>query len=133
MGLVNPENVQHTDILVVDPDMAIGEGMQLLFGTAGFISSAVNTADAALEAVGALGPRCLVIAAEMSPTTGIDLLIQLRHRGIDTPAIIIASRGDVPAAVAAIRAGATDFLEKPMLDARLLQTVRRILQKQASA
>lgn len=132
MAQAIPDNIQRTDILVVDPDSAIGEGMQLLFGTAGFVSSAVQNANAAIQAVGALDPRCLVIAAEMSPTSGIDLLITLRNQGVETPAVIIASRGDVPAAVAAIRAGATDFLEKPMLDARLLQTVRRILQKQAA-
>lgn len=131
MTQVNPENVQPTDILVVDPDTAIGEGLQLLFETAGFVSRAVPDAGAAIKAVLALDPHCLVIAAEMSPTSGIDLLTQLRNQGVDTPAVIIASRGDVPTAVAAIRAGATDFLEKPMVDARLLQTVRRILQKRS--
>lgn len=129
MAQPNPDNASHTDILVVDPDTAIGEGMQLLFKTAGFAAHVVVDAAHAENAVQTLSPRCLVITAELPVLTGIELLTQLRSQGITTPAIIIASRGDVPTAVAAMRAGAIDFLEKPLIDARLLQAVRRIMQK----
>lgn len=131
MAQANPDSARPTDILVVDPDAAIGDGLQLLFETAGFVCCATPNATAAEKFVLEFEPRCLVIAAELSPMTGIELLMHFRHQGIKTPAIIVASRGDVPTAVAAIRAGAIDFLEKPLIDARLLQAVRRVLHKGA--
>ena len=128
MAQVHPDPTLHTDILIVDADTAIGESMQLLFSTAGFTAMAVNAVGLADDAVFTYRPRCLVIAAEMTPVAGVEWLAAMRRKGISIPAIIVASRGDVPTAVAAMRAGASDFLEKPLVDARLLQSVRRLLQ-----
>ena len=128
MAQAHPDPTSHTDILIVDADTAIGESMQLLFSTAGFSAIAVNAVGVADDAVFTYSPRCLVIAAEMAPVAGVEWLAQIRRKGINIPAVVVASRGDVPTAVAAMRAGASDFLEKPLVDARLLQSVRRLLQ-----
>lgn len=114
------------DILIVEPDDAIGAGMQLLFKTAGYAACSVADADAALEVLSHSFPHCLVISGELpGGLSGIDFLTRLRQMGNDTPAVIVASQGDVRGAVAAMRAGAADFLEKPLLDARLLLAVRK--------
>jgi len=132
MVLSNPDACAQTDILVVEADVAVGESMETLFKTAGYTVSVVHDTHSAEAAVRSCLPLCLVIAAELTPNSGVDWLSTQRKLGVAIPAIVIASRGDVPTAVAAMRAGASDFLEKPLIDARLLQSVRRIMSNSGS-
>lgn len=115
------------DILIVEPDDAISAGMQLLFKTAGYVAFAVPDAETARYVLSQSTPQCLVISAELPDVSGVDWLADVRSAGNDTPAVIVAGQGDVREAVAAIRAGASDFLEKPLLDARLLLVVRKLI------
>ena len=112
------------DVLMADCDLAICHGVRILFESLGYHVQTVQTV-AELEMMLQLHPpRCLVLNAELG---GIELLARLRSQGVDVPAIVTSDRGGVPLAVAAMRAGAVDFLEKPILDAHLLQKVRLTL------
>jgi len=59
--------------------------------------------------------------------SGLELLRRLRSAGNDVPVILLADESDVPTAVAAMREGATDFIEKPYVDVAVLKQVQKLL------
>ncbi len=75
------------------------------------------------------GPECLLIDAYLPGMGGIDLLHHLRQTGVTTPAIVMTGSSDVPVAVAAMRAGAADFIEKPVSRADLVASIRLALER----
>src|SRR6201996_1371931 len=78
------------------------------------------TSEAFLKASRPERTACLVVDAYLPGMNGVDLLSRLRDRGHTVPAIMITGGGDVPMAVQAMKAGAADFIEKPIgIDALL--------------
>ena len=59
---------------------------------------------------------CLIVDLLLPGMSGLELLRRLRSAGNDVPVILLADESDVPTAVAAMREGATDFIEKPYVD-----------------
>ncbi len=70
---------------------------------------------------------CVVSEALLPDMTGIELIRSLRAQGVDAPVILLAAESDVATAVAAMRAGALDFIEKPHVDRLLAWHVRRLI------
>ena len=71
---------------------------------------------------------CLVLDVAMPELDGLELQRRLTHQGILIPIIFLTGHGDIPMSVRAIKAGATDFLTKPVDAAALVQAVRTALQ-----
>jgi len=71
---------------------------------------------------------CLVLDVAMPELDGLELQRRLTHRGILIPIIFLTGRGDIPMSVRAIKAGATDFLTKPVDAVALVKAVRTALQ-----
>lgn len=69
-------------------------------------------------------PDCIVSDVRMSGMTGIQLQKELIARGFRQPLILVTGHGDVVTAVTAIKAGASDFIEKPFDASRLAETIR---------
>ena len=65
--------------------------------------------------------------------SGLELLRRLRSNGSDVPVILLADESDVPTAVAAMREGATDFIEKPYVSVAILKQVQKLLHGQGGA
>jgi two-component system CheB/CheR fusion protein len=72
---------------------------------------------------------CLLIDAYLPGMSGLELLRRLREAGHDLPAIMITGNSDVPMAVQAMKAGASDFIEKPITRQELLDSVGRALEQ----
>src|SRR5581483_7838604 len=70
---------------------------------------------------------CVVADVRMPGTDGIGLVRELARRDIALPVILISGHADVPMAVAAIKSGAEDFIEKPVDDAKLVAAINRAL------
>jgi two-component system response regulator FixJ len=116
-------------IFVVDDEPAVRDSLQVLLGTYGFAVETYATAASFLDRADAHRPGCLVADVRMPGMTGIELQRELTRRGNAMPVIVITGHGDVPMAVDALKAGAMDFLEKPLNDEALVRSIRAALER----
>jgi len=81
------------------------------------------------------GPSCLLLDVRMPGTSGLALFERLVERGLLEllPVIFLTGHGDVPTAVAAVKRGAFDFVEKPFSDNALVDRIEQALQRSAAA
>ncbi len=114
---------------IIDDDDAVRDSVSFLFDSAGLTVQAYTSAGAFLAQVNGGLTGCVVTDVRMPDMSGLELLRELRARGLAVPVIVITGHGDVPLAVEAMKAGASDFLEKPFNDERLLAATRRVLEQ----
>ncbi len=117
------EDVVH----VIDDDEAVRESLALLLETSGL---AVHTHPSAVEFLAGLDSLplgCVLTDVRMPEMDGLELLRRLMERDRAWPVVVMTGHADVPLAVRALKAGALDFLEKPLDDTVLLSAVRRAL------
>ena len=93
---------------------------------------AFDSAEALLAALDEKQARVLVTGLELPGIDGVELLRELRKRGREVPTILLAGESDVATAVEAIRAGAMDFIQKPVIERILLRRVRDALTQSAA-
>ena len=79
------------------------------------------------------GPGCLVLDLRMPEMTGLELQDALERAGYAIPVVFVSGHGDIPASVKAMKAGAIDFLTKPVQNRDLLQAVERALARDRAA
>ena len=115
-------------IHVVDDDEAMRESLGALLEDAGYEARTYASAEDLL-ACGAPAPGCVVSDIRMPGMDGLALLDKVRGSGL--PLILITGHGDVPLAVAAMKAGAVDFLEKPFEAEVLLSAIEASLRRNA--
>jgi two-component system C4-dicarboxylate transport response regulator DctD len=116
-------------VMVVDDEAAIREAVQQWLELSGFTVRTCASAAEALAAVDRDYPGIVVSDVRMPGSDGLQLLDKLLQIDSDLPVILITGHGDVPMAVQALRNGAYDFIEKPFAPERLLDSVRRALDK----
>ena len=114
-------------LFLIDDQQAVREALGEMLRVLGYRVETYESADAFLEALPAPRPGCIVADVRMPGMDGIELVRELSRRKIALPVILISGHGDVPMAVAAIKAGAEDFIEKPVDDAHLLAAINRCL------
>ncbi|CAM5469926.1 response regulator FixJ [Sphingobium scionense] len=110
-------------IHVVDDDEAIRRSLSFMLKTSGFAVRLFSGGTEFLKEVGTLEVGCVLLDVRMPDIDGLDVQRELRARGIMLPVIIMTGHGDVGMAVAAMKAGATDFIEKPFEKAALLAAI----------
>src|ERR1043166_9844566 len=91
----------------------------------GFSVEAYESADSFLAAIRDPQAGCIVADVRMPGTDGIELVRELARRKIRLPVVLISGHADVPMAVAGIKSGAEDFIEKPVDDAQLVAPINR--------
>src|SRR5262245_34833681 len=107
-------------IYIVDDDESVRRGLSALLLAKGHAVETFASADAFLGAVPAQPTGCALVDIRLPKTSGLELQREIKRRGLPLPVVIITGHGDVPVAVAALKAGAVDFLEKPFDSAALL-------------
>ncbi len=112
-------------IHVVDDEAPVRASLAFLLMSAGYAVQVHDGGQAFLDALGDPATACLVTDLRMPDMDGLELLRALAERGLSIPAVVITGHGDVQMAVAAMKAGAIDFIEKPFEDAVLIDAVRR--------
>ena len=112
---------------VIDPDPAARAGIQALLQPVGVDVVPFDSAEAYLGSSAGQDLSCLIVELLLPGMSGLELLRQLRSQGNDMPVILLADESDVPTAVAAMREGATDFIEKPYVNVAVLKHVQKLL------
>ncbi len=126
---MNPRSV-----VIVDDDEAVRDALSWLFSSKGLHTACFASGEALLAAFDLERMGCLVLDVRMAPLTGLVLFEQLRAaHPYCPPAIFLTGHADVPLAVAALKMGAADFLEKPFDDAILIERVEAALARDAAA
>ncbi|UGY11838.1 response regulator (plasmid) [Bradyrhizobium septentrionale] len=100
-------------IHVIDDDDAARDGLVFLLTTSNFVVQDYHSARAFLDVIHGAARGCVITDLSMPEMSGIDLLREIRALGFDWPVIVVTGQGDVTLAVEALRAGATEFIEKP--------------------
>jgi two-component system C4-dicarboxylate transport response regulator DctD len=116
-------------VLFIDDERAVRLAGQQTLELAGFDVTAFDGAERALRQLGRDWPGCIVTDVRMPGLDGLALLERVQALDPDLPVILITGHGDVPMAVQAMRDGAYDFLEKPFPSDRLVEVVRRAMEK----
>lgn len=114
-------------VYIVEDDAAVRDSLLLLLDLKGFRVQGHASADDFLAAFQPEWVGCLVLDLRMPGTDGLALQAILAERGVRMPIVIISAHGDVAAARTAFRAGAVDFLEKPVDETALLSAVTAAL------
>jgi len=121
-------------ILVVDDEASARSGLSKLLEQEGYKVLQAADGREALEAITEQAPELIITDLKMPNMDGMQLLAKLRELGVETPAIVATAFGEVSSAVAAMRAGAEDYLTKPIdFDAMLLVIERTLARSELRA
>src|SRR6516225_10029899 len=112
---------------IVDDEVRVRDALALLLSTAQIESRSYASAEEYLASVQWDEPACVVLDNQLPGLSGIDLLKRIAEAASDIAVIMITGYADVPTAVAAMRAGAYHFVEKPIDPEALLITVEEAL------
>jgi two-component system response regulator FixJ len=112
---------------VVDDEEPVRDALVMLLESAGYHSVPYASAEEFLAAVDRAGHGAVIADIKMPGLDGLSMLRRMRAGGASIPLIFITGHGDIPMAVAAIKDGAFDFLEKPFDEEMLLESLRRAL------
>nr|WP_050455457.1 response regulator [Candidatus Burkholderia verschuerenii] len=121
-------------VYVVDDDCGVRRALTRLIVSAGYRVESFESAqafldDARLESA----PACLILDMQLPGLSGLDLQRALNANSETLPIIFVTGHGDIPMTVSAMKAGATDFLAKPVSDAALLRAIETSLERSARA
>jgi FixJ family two-component response regulator len=119
-------------VFVVDDDVSVRESLELLIRTAGWQPETFASGQDFLSRPRATVPCCLLLDVTLPGLNGLELQQQLAERA-EMPIIFITGHGDVPMTVQAMKAGAVEFLTKPLKDDLLLNAIRGAIERSRAA
>ena len=111
-------------VFVVDDDISVRESLELLIQSAGWQPETFASAQEFLSRPRSLVPSCLVLDVSLPGINGLELQNRVAAERSDMPIIFITGYGDVPTSVQAMKAGAVEFLTKPLQRRRVAQCHR---------
>ena len=112
-------------VFIIDDQASIRHALGEMLSVFGYSVEAYESADSFLRALDPLRPGCIVADVRMPGMDGIELVRELARRQVPLSVVLISGHADVPMAVAAIKAGAEDFIEKPIDDVQLVAAINR--------
>ena len=119
-----------SDILIVDDEKDIRELISDILEDEGFATRLAGNSDDCMSAINTEPPALLILDIWLkdSRMDGIDILKTVKRDNPDVPVVIISGHGNIEIAVAAIKQGAYDFIEKPFNIDQLLVVIRRAME-----
>jgi len=123
--------LRETDAIVaiVDDDPSVRRGLQRLIRSAGWKTETFASAQEFLARPGTDAPSCLVLDLQLPDLSGLDLQKRLAEAGLETPIVFLTGHGNIPASVKAMKAGAIEFLTKPVDQQDLLKAVQEAIER----
>jgi FixJ family two-component response regulator len=128
---MTPSDLRNPTVFVVDDDQQMRDSLCALLDVLGFQASAFATPGSFHRFYRSEMPGCLLLDIRMPRQTGLELYELLLKEGKRLPVIFITAHADVSTAVAAMKTGAVEFLEKPFDRETLLDRVRKALARDA--
>ncbi|MGA8300621.1 MAG: response regulator transcription factor [Terriglobales bacterium] len=116
-------------VFIVDDDVSVRESLELLIQNEGWKSETFASAQEFLDRPRAFAPSCLLLDISLPGLNGLELQKRVVVERTDMPIIFITGHGDVPKTVQAMKAGAIEFLTKPLNDEVLLNAIRQALER----
>lgn len=114
-------------VYVLDDDDKVRQSLVRLLRSAGHTVRDFSTAESFLAESLPAVPACLVLDMRLSAGTGLDVLESLNMKGATLPVIFVTGFGSIPLTVRAMKAGAQEFLTKPVCSDQLLEAVHNAL------
>ncbi|WP_457584848.1 response regulator transcription factor [Ensifer canadensis] len=118
-----PSDGEQPLVIIVDDDACVREALSELIASAGLRSTCFGSTRELLASDTLHGPGCLILDVRMPGASGLDLQRHLTQTGNPKPVIFLTGHGDIPMTVQAMKAGAVDFLIKPVRDQTLLDAI----------
>ena len=112
---------------MVDDDASAREGVARLIRSAGVMTKTFASGEEFLAASRPKTPSCLVLDVNLPGVSGLDVQQELAKSGPQLPIVFLTGYGDIPMTVRAVRAGAAEFLTKPVDDEALLSAIQRCI------
>jgi DNA-binding NtrC family response regulator len=120
-------------VYIVDDDVSVCEAVGSLVRSAGWPVQGFASAEEFLASRGVDDGGCLILDLKLPGLTGLDLQAELAKAGADLPIIFLTGNGDIPVSVRAIKAGAVDFLTKPVEARALLDAIQQVMTRPRQA
>src|SRR5262249_3099100 len=119
-------------VFIVDPDAAVRDSLEMLMRSVGFEPRSVSSAEEFLAIPQETTPSCLLVETRLPGLSGLELLRLVADR-IEMPTIFMSAAADVPTTVRAMKAGASEFLVKPLVEHVLLDAIGDALERSRGA
>jgi FixJ family two-component response regulator len=120
-------------VYIVDDDLSVRESLESMIRHSGFRAEVFSSARAFLGRPRAEGPSCLILDVTLPDLNGLELQQCIAVEQTSMPIIFITGYGDVPMSVRAMKAGAFEFLTKPLQDEVLLSSIRNAIARSHNA
>jgi FixJ family two-component response regulator len=116
-------------VFIVDDDISVRESLESLIGFSGWKAEAFSSGREFLERPRADCPTCLLLDVSLPELNGLDIQNLVSTDRPDMPIIFITGHADIPMTVRAMKAGAAEFLTKPLDDERLLEAIDAAIER----
>ena len=116
-------------IAIVDDDPSVQRGLQRLIRSAGWKPETFASAQEFLARARTASPNCVLLDLQLPGLSGLDLQKRMAEVGLETPIVFLTGHGDIPASVQAMKAGAVQFLTKPVDEQELLRAIEEAVER----
>jgi FixJ family two-component response regulator len=114
-------------VFIVDDDASVREALGRLVRSAGLRVEAFASAEEFLNRARTDSPSCLVLDVQLPDLSGLDLQRRMVDAKSEMPIVFITGHGDIPTTVRAMKAGAIEFLTKPLVEGDVLESIRQAI------
>ena len=116
-------------VVVVDDDISVRESLELLIQSEGWQPALFDSAQEFLARLPTVEPSCLILDVNLPDLSGLDIQQRISDEKSSTPIIFITGYGDIPTSVRAMKAGAAEFLTKPLDDEVIIEAIRAAVRR----
>jgi FixJ family two-component response regulator len=125
----NPRPESDAVIAIVDDDPSVRKGLRRLIRSAGWKAETFASAQEFLDRPRTEAPSCLVLDLQLPGLSGLDLQKRMAEVELDIPIVFLTGHGNIPASVQAMKAGAIEFLTKPVDEEDLLKAIQEAIER----
>jgi FixJ family two-component response regulator len=116
-------------VAIVDDDLSVRMGLQRLIRSAGWKAEPFASAQEFLASPWTDAPSCLVLDLQLPGLSGLDLQKRMAEVGLEIPIVFLTGHGNIPASVQAMKAGAVEFLTKPIDEQDLFRAIQEAIER----